>query len=443
MHRQGAGSTEALRKRWIIWASLMAVYIIGYFHRVAPAVIAKDLMGTFKTSGALLGSLSAIYFYVYAAMQIPSGILADTIGPRKTVTIGALIMGLGTILFALAPSLTVCFTGRFLVGLGVSVMMVNAMRVCVEWFKPNEMGLLNGLITTVGALGGLLAATPLALLSEGLGWRTGLALIGVVSILLAWNCWVRVRNKPEDCGFDRSCEENAIDIALPERIPGVWRGIETVFKNRYTWPPFFGFFCFYSTLMAYSGLWGMPYLTQVYGFSNRDAANYMMVVSLGLLAGCPLAGYISDRVFVRRKLPYLLFSLAYTAVWAVFCFLGNGRPPVALLYPISFLMGFCCSGFCLSLISTKEVNPGHLAGIAMGTTNTGGFLGAAILQVLLGKVLDFFWDGRIVDSVRIYPLEAYRIAFLICLGVTFAGVTSALFMKETYCRSGLPGGSLT
>src|SRR5512135_1423159 len=113
-----SGLEATLRRRWTIWASLVLVYIIGYFHRVAPAVIAEDIMKTFQTSGVLLGGLSSIYFYTYAFMQIPTGILADTLCPRITVTIGAVVMGLGAVLFGLAPSILACYGGRFLVGMG-------------------------------------------------------------------------------------------------------------------------------------------------------------------------------------------------------------------------------------------------------------------------------------------------------------------------------------
>ncbi len=134
-------------------------------------------------------------------------------------------------------------------------------------------------------------------------------------------------------------------------------------------------------------------------------------------------------------MPYLLFACAYAAVWATLCFFGDGKPPLEYLYSITFLMGFFCSGFTLSLICTKEVNPGHLAGIAMGTTNTGGFIGAAILQVVLGKILDLFWDGRMIDAVRVYPLKAYRIAFLICFSITLLGIVAAAYIKETRCEN--------
>ena len=435
MYRDGHDLTSVYRKRWVIWVSLMMIYIIGCIHRVAIAVIAKDLMATFKTSGAILGGLSSVYFYVYAIMQIPSGVFSDTIGPRMTVTIGAIVMGIGTLIFALAPSLIICFAGRFLIGLGVSVVMVNAMRVCVEWYKPNEMGLVNGLITTVGALGAMLAATPLAVLSESMGWRMSLVLIGIASFLLAWNCWLIVRNKPADCASNPSTVEIPIKETMSSTLQSIRDGIRVVFKNPYTWPPFFGFFSFYSTLMAFSGLWGIPFLTQVYGFSNKEAANYVMIISFGLLVGCPLIGYVSDRVLVRRKAPYVACAFAYAIVWGIICFFSIQKPPITYLYIMSFFMGFFSSGFTLSLVSSKEVNMNFLAGIAMGTVNTGGFLGAAALQIILGKVLDFFWKGVVIDSVRIYPSEAYQVAFLICFLVTLGGLFASLFIKETYCKT--------
>jgi sugar phosphate permease len=413
----------------------MAIYLIGAFHRVAPAVIAKDLMSTFHTSGAVLGALSSSYFYVYSIMQIPSGILADTVGPRRTIAAGAVVMAIGTGVFSAAPSLAYCFAGRFLIGLGVSVVMVNAMRVCVEWYRTDEMGLINGLITTVGAVGGLLAATPLAVLSEAVGWRLSFILIGAVSLVLGWNGWVVVRNKPADCGlpFSNGGTDKGGDSS--HTLGSVWEGVRMVVKNPYTWPPFFGFLSFYSTLMAFVGLWGVPFISQQYGLPNKDAANYVMVGSLGLLLGCPVVGYLSDRVLVRRRLPYVLFAVAYVGVWAVLCFVGGGKPPLASLYCVTFFMGFFCSGFTLSLVCTKEANPGHLAGIAMGTTNTGGFLGAAVLQVALGRILDLFWDGRIVDGVRAYPLQGYRAAFATCLAVSLIGVLASLLIKETRCEN--------
>jgi sugar phosphate permease len=438
------GTLDGTRKRrWIIFGALMSVFAIGYFHRVAPAVIAGDIMRTFHTSGAALGALSSIYFYIYAFMQIPSGILSDTLGPRLTVSVGAAVMGAGAILFGMAPNLFLCYAGRFLIGFGVSVFMVNTMRVCVEWFRPDELGRMNGVTTGVGGVGALLAATPLALLSGLLGWRLSFVCIGLVSLLLAWCCWRLIRNRPADCGLPspwRSVSRTQAGTAgnSPEGL-GIRQRLRRVVRNPYTWPPFFGFAAIYSTLMAFSGLWGVPFLTQVYGISTLQAADYVMTVSIGVVVGCPIVGFISDRALARRKLPYVAYACAYALVWAILCFSNGGKPPVHYLYPLCFAMGFFCSTFILSIVTTKEVNELRVAGIAMGTCNSGGFLGAALLQIVLGKILDLGWDGTIVNGVRIYPQSAYRSAFMVCFFVTLIGLAAAFLLKETHCRDTVDG----
>lgn len=432
------GIEKTLRKRWVIWTSLILVYIVGYFHRVAPAVIAEDLMRAFQTSGVLLGVLSSVYFYTYAVMQIPAGILSDTLGPRLTITIGGIIMGIGTIIFGAAPSLIVCYAGRFLVGLGVSVIMVNIVRACVEWFRPNELGFITGLTTTIGGIGGLLAATPLALLSKVLSWRVSFEIIGFLSILLALNCWWNVRNRPSDCGlpaFENKSEGIHWDTNWEIPKLRIWSGIKTIIRNPYTWPPFFGFFSFYSTLMAFSGLWGIPFLTQIYSLSAPRAANYMMATSLGLILGCPFIGQLSDKILVRRKLPYVSCMLIYSLIWGLLCFVNHGKPPLSLMYPFCFLMGFSSSAFVLTMVCSKEINPPSVSGIAMGTVNTGGFLGSAVLQVLLGKILDMKWDNTLVSGVRFYSLDAYRTAFLVCFFTTLIGLGASLLIKETRCQN--------
>ena len=121
------GSPDTLRRfrqlTWTIYVVLVLGYISVYFHRMAPGVVASDLMAAFSTTGAALGSLAAMYYYIYTAMQIPAGVLADTIGIRGAVSVGNLVAGLGSILFGLAGSFEAAALGRFLVGLGVSVIL--------------------------------------------------------------------------------------------------------------------------------------------------------------------------------------------------------------------------------------------------------------------------------------------------------------------------------
>ena len=156
------------RVRWLILVVPSAIYFFSYFHRVAPAVVAGDLMRAFAITAASLGTLSAVYPYVFVAMALVAGSLAETLGPRLTLALGGFAMGLGTILMGLAPVFGVAVAGRLVVGLGASVVLISFLSLAAEWFRPDEFATVSGLAQTVGNVGGLAAAAPLALLVEAM-----------------------------------------------------------------------------------------------------------------------------------------------------------------------------------------------------------------------------------------------------------------------------------
>ncbi len=168
---------------------------MAFFHRLAPGAIAGELQRAFATSSASLGLLAATYFYIYFAMQVPSGILADTLGPRKLFTAGALVAGIGSALFGLAPDFDLALAGRFLVGLGVSVAFISVLKLNAAWFPERRFATMTGLLMFLGNMGGLLSAVPLVglaldLASRGsahtLGdWRLGFAVLFAFA-LLGW-----------------------------------------------------------------------------------------------------------------------------------------------------------------------------------------------------------------------------------------------------------------
>lgn len=127
-HNFAQRAQRLLRRRWLVWGVLAFSFSIVFFHRVSLAVVADQLMAEFNLGASALGNLGAVYFYIYTVMQIPSGILADTIGPRLTVTVGTLLAAAGAALFALASGLPAAFAGRFLTGLGVSVVFVAVQK---------------------------------------------------------------------------------------------------------------------------------------------------------------------------------------------------------------------------------------------------------------------------------------------------------------------------
>src|SRR5512145_2528341 len=171
--------------RWVMIVVPASLYFFSYFHRVAPAVVAEDLMRAFAIPAATLGTLVAIYPYVFAGMALVGGGLADTLGPRWTIALGGVTMGAGATLFGLAPTFAVAFVGRLLVGLGASVILIAWLSLAAEWFRPDEFGTISGWTQMVGNLGAPVASAPLALLVEAAGWRTTFGLIGGVTFRLA------------------------------------------------------------------------------------------------------------------------------------------------------------------------------------------------------------------------------------------------------------------
>jgi sugar phosphate permease len=416
--------------RVVMFAVPASIYLFSYFHRVAPAVVAADLMRAFSINAAALGNLAAIYPYTFAAMALVAGSLVDTLGPRWTLTAGCLTMGAGAALFGLAPAFPLAFGARLLVGLGASVILIAWLTLLAEWFRPDQFATLSGSTQGIGNVGALMASTPLALAVEALGWRQTFVLIGGATTLLAVLSALLIRDRPGARGLPAVTPPHARAGTVAE----VLRGIPGVVGNARTWPPVLAAGGVYATLVAFLGLWGMPYLAQVHGLGRVEAANTLALVAIGLIVGSPLVGWLSDRWLARRRLPLVAFSGLYAACWLPLALPGL-RPAPSALPVLFFLMGLTSAGLVLVWACVREVNDPGRVGIAVGFCNLPIFLAFAVLQWLLGVVLDARWQGLAVEGVRRYPPAAYEAAFTLCLGIAAAGAAAALLVTETRCRN--------
>ncbi len=149
---------KALRYRWFIFWILALGYVLVYFHRLCPAVVALDMMR--DLNAALLGFLGAAYFYPYALMQLPAGLLSDSWGARKTITVFFCIAFVGSLLLGTATTTLWAILGRTLVGIGVAMLFVPTMKVLAEWFRVREFAMMTGILMAMGGIGSLTAATP-------------------------------------------------------------------------------------------------------------------------------------------------------------------------------------------------------------------------------------------------------------------------------------------
>jgi sugar phosphate permease len=407
-----------------------AIYLLSNFHRVAPAVVAADLMKAFSITAASLGALAAIYPYVFAVMALVAGSLAETLGPRLTLTSGATAMAMGTVLFGLAPVFSVAVAGRLLIGLGASVILISWLSLAAAWYAPQRFATISGWTQTVGNLGALTASSPLALAVEAIGWRSTFVLVGAVTFLPALAALLLVRDRPEpsagrpDPGAGRAPSLTEVLVSIP-----------AILGNSRSWPPVLAAAFVYATLISLLGLWGVPYLTQIYGLGRVAAANTLAWLAIGIVVGSPLIGWLSDRRLGRRKLPLAVSTGLYAACWLALVSTGDARLPVTLLAPLFLLMGLTASGLILVWACVREVNDPARVGIVIGFCNAPIFVAFAIVQWLTGAILDATWTGLVSGGVRTYSEAGYRTAFGVCLGLATGAVVSTLFVTETRCRN--------
>ena len=417
--------------RWSIFAILILAYMLVFFHRMAPAVVAADLMRTFGITGAALGSLAAMYFYVYTVMQIPAGILADTLGARATVAASNLVAGVGSILFGLAGTFWEASVGRALVGLGVSVVFVGLFKSNSVWFSERNYGLVSGLTLLFGNVGAITSAGPLAALLEVYSWRNVFVALGAGTILLAAITLLAVRNRPEDLGFPsvRQMEGQPAHRARQQNWRQQLRGVVT---TRAVWPAFWVDLGMVGSMLAFVGLWAIPYLRDVHGLARSAASSYTTMALAGFALGSLGAGWFSDRIGRRRPV-IVVGTIGYVLTCAAFAFLPWPSPMFGMALFAS--LGFCSGGFIVTFAAAKEVVPSASAGMVVGLVNSGLFLGAAGMQPLFGWAMDLLWQGTVVNGVRVYAIADYRLGFLLMLGFALLAVVGAVRVRETYCRN--------
>jgi MFS family permease len=407
-----------------MWGIPAFLFFFAFLHRVAPGVIVKDIMQAFSASGELIGLLSAMYFYAYAGFMIPAGLLIDGFGVRRVVAAGGAVMGLGSLAMGLAASEPVLMAGRFFIGMGATVTFIGALKVAANWFPPSHFGTLSAVTATVGVVGALGGTAPLAALVALTGWRGAFTTIAVLTLLGAVACFVVVRDHPPGAP--------AAATATP-RFAEVLRGMLDVLGNRHTWPPFLAFFFFYAA-MGNLMLWAIPFLHDIYALPTTRAAGYASSISLALLFSAPLTGYLSDQVLRRRKLPYTVLSSCLFVFWTVLA-LTAGALPLWGVAALLFGMGAVGGAFVLTWPLGREVNPPHLAGTAVAVANMGGFLGAALTQKYVGRVLDAGWAGTMAEGARVYPVAAYAGAFKVCAAFVLIAAVLSLLLRETRGRN--------
>lgn len=417
--------------QWGGWSVMAAAFFMVFIHRFSVAAVADNLCASppegLGLTGAALGNLASIYFYVYALMQIPTGLLADSVGPRYSATFGMAVAAAGAITAAVSPSLALVAVARGLTGMGTAMVYVSTLRFQAEWFSSRQFSTITGLTSVAGNLGGMFAATPLALTVLWVGWRGAFGILGVATFLVSLVILIMVRNSPADAGIDGA-----------EHRPGVTAAelkdaLKAVVSNRITWQYFLVYLGGAAGTLSFNGLWGIPYLMQVYGLPKSTASTYAIFMPLGIAIGSPLWGWLSDRL--GRRKPFMVGGLlSQVILWVIFLCPWGGRLPLWLIPVVLFAIGMSAIVFVLSFAGTKEANNPRYSGTAISVVNGGGFVGGAIMNALIGTMLDARWAGQLVNGARVYSLQAFHRAFALYVAFSAMAFLSAVLLPGEGAR---------
>ncbi len=394
-------------RRSAVFAVFAAAYFFSYFFRSANAVIAPDLSRDLHLGAQQLGLMTALFYAAFAAVQIPLGAALDRFGARTVTPTLMLAAVVGCLLFASAHSFAQLAAGRALIGMGMAGVFMGSLKTFSRWFSARRFARVSGFIVGVGALGALIAGTPLAWWAREFGWRS-VFVVGAVLVLVSAAAVVTfARNAPKGVEW---------------RVTGPGRGrLIEVFRDIRFWRIALLDFALVGTLLSVQGLWGGPFAYDTLGFSEIETGNLLVSLSLGSFTGYMVCGWFSERFGYARTIVAvtLVFATAQAAI--IIGGLGGWEPAVRVAYPLFGLSG---AFNVLLMAHISSVFPASMTGRAVTAVNLFGIGGTALIQWGMGLVIGGFG----ADLSGSYPVAAYASAFAMTLAIVIAALAFYLPM---------------
>lgn len=404
-------------KAWIILACAWAFYLYEYILRASASVITNELMTDFGISASAVGALAAFYYFAYVPLQIPCGVIADKFGPRKVVTISALLCVLGSIIFAKSASIPNAQFGRFMIGAGSACAYICCMKIASVWFRKSSFAFIAGISMMMGTFGGIFGGKPFAHLANAQGWRSAMIIAAIVGSFVMVIAWLVIRDKPE--GKKSTPHEG-----------GLLDGLKIIAAKPQNW--LIGLYgcMMYLPLSAFAELWGVPYLMQRFSIGNETASYGSIMVFIGYATGCLVSAKLSDYWHSRRKVMGMSATGTFLGFSAIL-FLPNLSFEATL--GILFLSGAVSGLSILYFPAAKENNPTKYSATSVGFTNAFVMVSGLIFQPLLGFLIDYSWDGNFdTNGVPVYAFKDYQFALSAVIFALLIGRLIIFFVQETY-----------
>lgn len=405
---------------WLVWGLAAIFYFSDYLARVAPGVMHRSLQMDFGINEAGFGILTASFYFPYILMQIPVGLTVDRLSIRGILTVMSTITALGCIVFGFADGLLVASVGRMLIGFSAAFAFVSALRLATSWFPPAMLGLLAGLTQALGMLGAAAGEAPVAFMVATAGWRNTMFVMSVLFVALAGLLYQFVQDKP---GARRN------EVRLEKKV-SIATSLRIVLSHRQTWlNALYAGFLFGPTAVIGEAI-GPAYLQFGRGLTAHAAAFATGLIFIGWGISGPLSGWLSDKI--GRRKPVMIFSaISGVILTSIFVFYPNMNKEFA--YIIFFIFGLTNTGVAISYAVATEIHESKVVGTALAFTNMISILIGALMQPLVGRIIDIVSGSRAfnVESLLLSDFQAGLRLLPLC---SLIALILSLMVKETYCR---------
>lgn len=401
---------------WLVCLSAGLFFFYEFFQLNLFDVINQPLRDEFRIDAAALSWMSSAYLWADILFLLPAGVILDRYSIRSVILLAMLVCIIGTLGFALTHSFFLASFFHFLSGIGNAFCFLSCVVLVSRWFPPRRQALVIGCLVTMAFIGGVMAHTPLAYLSDHFGWRDALLIdAGVGALLFGW-IFLFVQDKPSKAP---SLTSGSKLISSPNFLQAI--------TNPQNWLSGLYTACLNLPIMVICALWGASYLQVVHQLAPLASSNVVSMIFIGSIVGCPLAGGLSDRL--GRRKPLMIFGAVATLVTVIPLFIGSALSEVSLSI-LFFLLGFFTSTQVISYPLISESNSLHNTGAATGIASVIIMGGAGVGQVLFGWLMQYHAG----HATQRYTVADFQFAMWMFPIAAVAALLAIALARETHCE---------
>ncbi len=398
---------------WIVWGASAVFVLFQFSLQLSSGEIVSGLMKSFSLGALGAGILASTYYYVYLLLQAPAGMIVDRFGPRKVLTVAAIVCGTGTLLFGVSHSVAVAALGRMLMGAGAAFAFVGSLYLIGKWFPINKFAMMVGVAECIGMVGSLLGGIYMANVVGHLGWQSVMVLSSGLAALIAVLIWSLVRDEPYKNEAPKSIRPRG----------SFRRDLKQLMSDKLAWYSGIYSGLMFSVVTVFVALWGIPYLELAHHSTLIHATIACNMVFLGVAIGSPFMGWLDARVNRRRLLSYA--ALMTTVLVALVIY--SPSMPLWLVGVLMLMTGATASAYVIPFAIAHELAAPFTRSAYMGFTNMLSMASAPILQPLVGMLISLAAIWAPVHAHG-YSVMSYQVGLTIVPLMTLAASVLARWL---------------